>query len=97
VQTVESRENARGLDLRLVLGVLAVVSAAMAIWAATALAGGSSSPGSNEPATSPAAAFIQQEGETPQEEDDSLPLPGDCPEREGDGNEGSNDTSSSDL
>jgi hypothetical protein len=68
----------------------------MTIWAATALAGGSSSAGSNEPATSPATAFIQQEDETPEEED-SLPLPGDCPERDGEGDSGSSDTSSSDL
>ena len=93
-------ETTRKLDLRLFAGILALAGVVMAIWAATALAGGSSSPDSNEPATSPTAAFIQEEGETPQE-DDSLPLPGDCPERadEGgtDGGSGSSDTSWSDL
>ena len=96
-------ENARKLDLRLLIGLLAIVSVAMTIWAATAFAGGSSSSGSTEPATSPAAAFIQEEGETPEEED-GLPLPGDCPERDGEGegdsgsgDSGSCDTSGSDL
>jgi hypothetical protein len=89
-------ENARRLDLRLVIGVLAIISVAMTIWAATALAGGSSASGSEEPATSPAAAFIQ---ETPEEEDGQTPAPSDCPERggEGEGDSGSSDTSSSDL
>jgi hypothetical protein len=94
VQTVE---NERKHDLRLVV-VVVVIAVAMTIWAATALAGGSSSAGSNEPATNPATAFIQQEDETPEEED-GLPLPGDCPERDGEGesDSGSSDTSSTDL
>jgi hypothetical protein len=88
-------ESTRKLDARLVLTVLAVAFAVGALWAATALAGGSSSSGSTEPSTSPTASFIQQEEETP-EEDDPLPLPGDCPERgeDGGGDEGASDTGS---
>jgi hypothetical protein len=92
-------ENARRLDLRLVIGVLAVVCAALTLWAATALAGGSASSATNEPATGPAVAFIQDEGESQDEEDGQTPQPGDCPERgdDGEGDSGSSDTSSSDL
>lgn len=55
-------DNPRKLDLRLVLTALAVAFAVAALWAATALAGGSSSSGTDDPATSPAAAFIQDDG-----------------------------------
>jgi hypothetical protein len=92
-------ENARKLDVRVVLGALAVAFAAAALWAATAFVGGPSS-GTTDPATSPspAAAFVQDDGRA--EPDDSAPLPDDCPER-GDGGEGedsgASDTSGSDL
>lgn len=91
-------ENARKLDLRLVIGALALAFAAAALWAATALAGGSSSSGAGEPATSqiPAAAFVQDDGQ--EEQDDPAPSREDCPERGDEGvGSGSSDTSGSDL
>ena len=93
-------ENARKVDLRFVFGALAVAFAAAALWAATAFAGGSSS-GTSDPATSPspAAAFVQEDGQT--EPDDSAPTPDDCPERgnggAGEDDAGASDTSGSDL
>jgi hypothetical protein len=65
------------LSLRLVLAVAFVVAA---VWAATALAGGSNSPsGDPERGVRPDAAFTQQGGGGPE---------GDCPERDGGGGSG---------
>jgi hypothetical protein len=99
-------ENARKLDLRLVLGALAIVSVAVAIWAATALAGtGSASLPASEPAggDAPVAGFVQDEGEGEGEQGGRTPDRGDCPERDGDGSgesdsgPGSGDTGSGDV
>ena len=87
-------ENVRRLDVRVVLGMLAAVLAAGAIWAATAFAAGGSGSSTNEPASGnvPAAEYVQEEGETPQQRED-------CPERdgEGEGDSGSSDATSFDL
>jgi hypothetical protein len=66
----------RNSRLPALVGALAVVLVAAAIWATVALAGGGSSGSSgSEPNNSPAAAFVQEgEGEAPTE---------DCPERDG--------------
>jgi hypothetical protein len=86
-------EKARKLDLRLVLGALALVWVAAAIWAAAALAGNLSS-SSNDPASgnAPVAEYIQDESGRPQR--------GDCPADGGAGDgeaPSSSDTSSSDV
>ena len=79
-------ENARKLDLRVVLGALAVVSIVAVIWAAPALAGNGSSP-TSEPATGSDVATTFVQNQAPQ--DDGPRAPGDCPEDEG-GSGGSN-------
>ena len=88
-----SKENVRRLDLRVVLGAVALVAVAGAMWAATALAGGSS-PSTNAPSVGgePAGEYVQQESETPRQ-------PGDCPEGEdGDGGDsGLSDATSLDV
>jgi hypothetical protein len=67
--------------LRVLLGVLAAVAVAAAIWATAALAGGGSS-GSNDPVTheEPAAVLTQDGGDRSGTED--------CPEREDRGGDG---------
>jgi hypothetical protein len=86
-------EKARTLNVRPLLVALAVVAAAAAIWAATALAGDGSS--ANEPAAStyPTTVFVQTE------DDDNAPARGNCPEDgSGSGGEdGSGESSSDDL
>lgn len=81
--------HARRLDLRLVLAIAFVIAA---VWAATALAGGSQ-PSSDDSGAgnSPAAVFVQEgDGGAPQ---DGAPQTGDnCPDRGG-GDGGSGDGS----
>jgi hypothetical protein len=68
----------RTLDLRLLLAV-ALVAIVAAIWATTALAGGSSSSDSGT-SNSPDAALVQDEGDG-ESRDDALPgAREDCPE-----------------
>lgn len=65
-------ETKRRLGLRAVLGVLAVVVATAAFWAASAFAAGGSASGERGTSNSPAAANVQNESEAPD---------GDCPNR----------------
>ncbi len=58
-------ETKRRLGLRSVLGILAVVVAAAAIWAASAFAAGGSASHERGTSDSPAAANVQNENETP--------------------------------
>ena len=60
-------ETKRRLGLRSVLGILAVVVAAAAIWAASAFAAGGSASNERGTSDSPAAANAQNESETPDE------------------------------
>ena len=56
-------ENSRTLNRRLVLGTLALVCAVAFVWAATALAGGSSASKSDRSGgTTPPAASVQEQG-----------------------------------
>ena len=93
-------EKTRRVELRTIVGLLAVAFAVAALWAATALAGGES-PSSGDPATSndPVAAFIQAQDDGEDEGDDGrLPWGDrDCPEDEGgfDDGSGSDDSDSS--
>ena len=87
-------EETRRLNLRPLVGILAVTLVAAAIWAATALAAGGSSSGSSGSGSAttegPAAAEIQ-------EEERDAPAGRDCPEEDsgpGSGEEPSDSTSS---
>jgi hypothetical protein len=72
-------ENTRTIDLRLILVALAVVASVAAVWAATALAGGSSSSRSDQPqGDEPAAGLVQDEQKRGGGHTDR----GDCPERD---------------
>jgi len=90
-------EKARQFSPQPLLIALAVIFAAVSFWAATALAGGSSTPSSEPAATNdPVAAFAQ-------DDNGNAATPGDCPNDgsgSGSGSGGSSDssgTSSSDF
>jgi hypothetical protein len=75
-------ETKRRLSLPAALTIVAVVLVAAVFWAASALAAGGSGTGAQGTRDSPAAATVQNEGETPDE---------DCPNR------GSESDSSTDI
>jgi hypothetical protein len=86
-------EQARKLDVRPLLLVLAVAFAAAAIWAATALAGGGwrSTSTAATPRDTPAYEFVQtQDGS-------ATPSAEDCPERDADSSDSGTATSSADA
>ena len=68
------------LDLRAVLGVLAVILAAGAVWAGSAFAAGGSASGERGTSDSPAVANVQNESEAPDD---------DCPNRGSDSEDSS--------
>jgi hypothetical protein len=65
-------ETRRGLDLRVMLGLLAVILTAAALWGASALAAGGSSSGERGKGDSPAMATVQNQADRPDH---------DCPNR----------------
>jgi hypothetical protein len=75
----------RSVGVRQLIGALALVLVAAAIWAATALAaGGSSSSGSSTSGDDSTAVLTQNESEAP--------AAGDCPERDGSTDDGTDTT-----
>lgn len=85
------KEEARRLDLRVVLAIAFLVAA---IWAATALARGPDQASSDADAgNSPAAVYLQSESDGGTQGEGS-PAPGeDCPERDGGGGNNGGDGS----
>ena len=82
--------EARRLDLRVVLAVVFLVAA---IWAATSLARGpQQSSGDSGAGSSPVAVFVQDEGDGGTQDDGTAPSGDNCPERGG-GSGGSRDGS----
>ena len=71
-------ESSRTLNRRLVVGTLALLCAVAFVWAATALAGGSPAPSTNERSggTTPTAPSVQEEGGVQAGHDGR-----DCPEK----------------
>lgn len=87
----------RKLDLRALLGVVAIGLVVLTMWAAGAFAAGGSSSSGNSPGTSDAAPYAQAQG------DDESRSREDCPEKDGGSgdqspdNRGSGGSDSSDL
>jgi hypothetical protein len=84
----ETVNEARRLDLRLVVAVVFVLAA---IWAATALAGGpqQASGDTGGAGNSPTLVYVQDEGAGGTPDDGTPPSGDDCPERGGGGSGGS--------
>jgi hypothetical protein len=83
--------EARRVDVRLVLAVAFLVAA---IWAATALARGpDQASGDAGAGNSPAAVYLQSEGDGGTQGEGSPPAGEDCPERDGGGSGGNTDGS----
>lgn len=84
----ENVNEARRIDVRLVLAVVFVIAA---IWAATALAGGpQQASGDAGAGNSPTLVYVQDEGDGGAQEDATPRSGDDCPERS-DGSGGSGD------
>jgi hypothetical protein len=79
-EVVTVDESKRKLDVRLLLGVLAAVLVAAAIWAGAAMAAGGSSSDNSATTNSRASSAVQQDGQAPS---------GDCPNRSDSGGSGS--------
>jgi hypothetical protein len=73
-------ESKRRLDVRMLLGVLAALLVAVAIWAGAAMAAGGSSSENSATTNSPSSSAVQQDGQA---------RSGDCPNRSGSGGSGS--------
>lgn len=86
----ENVNEARRIDVRLVLAVVFVIAA---IWAATALAGGpQQASGDAGAGNSPTLVYVQDEGGAGTQDDGTPPSGDNCPERGG-GSGGSGDGS----
>lgn len=72
--------EARRLDLRVVLAVVFLVAA---IWAATSLARGPQQSSGDSAGSSPVAVFVQDEGDGGTQGNGTAPSGDDCPERGG--------------